>query len=123
MKQSSKNLPQEHLQTEGITLNRSLQQVPNPTVLDAQVSALETRLVESEDARKEERFIWFMVCGLLLNTIIYTVSGVAGGFASIIYLALALVLSKRWGFEGLWEALYAARELVDGKKKQGSEDD
>lgn len=90
-----------------------------PTKRDEQVGTLQTRLDRLEDDRLEERFIWFAVCGLFFNVIAYMAAGgVAGGFVSLIYVALLLVLSKKWGFEGLWEALYQARDLLKGNKPE-----
>jgi hypothetical protein len=103
------------------TTEIALRKVAQPTVLDAQVTALEKRLVESEDGRKEERFLWFTVTGLLLVSFIFVGAGTAAGsFGALIYTAMLLVLSKRWGVEGVWEALYAARDLI-GTKKEGDE--
>jgi hypothetical protein len=47
----------------------------------------------------------------------------AGLVVSLMYIALALVLSKRWGFEDLWEALYHAKRLLPGGKDAASDDD
>lgn len=93
------------------------------TVVDLQVDALQRRLEQSEDQRKEERFLWFMLSGLLLVTLVFSGAGTAAGsFAALIYVAMALVLSRRWGFEDLWGALHAAKELIGFKPSKGEED-
>lgn len=93
------------------------------TVVDLQVDALQRRLEQSEDQRKEERFLWFMLSGLLLVTLIFSAAGTAAGsFSALIYVAMALVLSRRWGFEDLWGALHAAKELIGFKPSKGDED-
>ena len=93
------------------------------TVVDLQVDALQRRLEESEDQRKEERFLWFMLSGLLLVTLIFSGAGTAAGsFSALIYVAMALVLSRRWGFEDLWGALHAAKELIGFKGGKGEGD-
>jgi hypothetical protein len=84
---------------------------------------LQGQLVGEQNARKEERFLWFVGCGLLLIIISFQDAGVAGGsVVSLVYLALILVLSRKWGFEELWEALYAARDLLRGKRSNGDDE-
>ncbi|OYX49117.1 MAG: hypothetical protein B7Y97_09640 [Sphingomonas sp. 32-66-10] len=60
---------------------------------------------------------------MLLVSLIYAGVGVAAGsFAGIIYVAMALVLSRRWGFDDLLGALHAAKELF-GPKNGGKDDE
>lgn len=93
------------------------------TVVDLQVDSLQTKLEQSEDQRKEERFLWFMLSGVLLVSLIYSSAGVAAGsFVALIFVAMALVLSRRWGFDDLWEALHAAKQLIGFKNEKDEED-
>lgn len=102
-------LPIERSLTGGQTLSR----IENVTPVDLQVEELQGRLEKSEDARKEERFLWFCVSRTLLVSLIFVGAGVAAGsFASFIFLAMILVLSRRWGFDDLWEALNDAKRLL-----------
>lgn len=126
MGKSPKNTKPESLDVEapeGENLPAVFTRAGEVTVVDLQVDALQRRLEQSEDQRKEERFLWFMVCGLLMVSLIFNAAGTAaGGFASLIYVAMALVLSRRWGFEDLWSSLHAAKELIGFKPKAGEDD-
>ena len=55
--------------------------------------------------------------GALFLVLTFMAAGAAAGAViSLIYLAMLLVLSRRWGFEDLWEALHAAKGLLPGDK-------
>lgn len=106
----------EPVASEPATDKPHLAKVAEPSVADLQVQALQDRLVESEDHRKEERFLWFAFSGALVLVIAYALSTAAGVVLTPIYLALLLVLSRKWGFEAFWEAMYEAKRLVSSKK-------
>lgn len=48
--------------------------------------------------------------------IAFALSSAAGTVLTPIYLALLLVLSRKWGFEAFWEAMYEAKHLLSPKK-------
>ena len=123
MKPSSKNTGSEPpTNLPAVVPSGHLARGEEPSLVNSQIATLQGQLVEEQDARKEERFLWFAVTGLLFDVITFMAAGaVAGAFVSMVYLALLLVLSKRWGFEDLWEALYAARDLI-GNQKDGAEE-
>lgn len=116
MATSPENTEPEPTENLPVPINPTLTRVEEVTTVDLQVDALQRRLEQSEDQRKEERFLWFMATGLLLVTLIFSGAGTAAGsFAALIYVAMALVLSRRWGFEDLWESLHAAKNLLGFK--------
>lgn len=98
-----------------------LSKIDSPTVTDLQVEALQDRLVQLEDERKEERFLWFAVCGALFIVLAFAVSVPAGSVLTVIYLALLLVYSRKWGVEAFWEAMHDARNLFRRIKDDGDE--
>ncbi len=120
---SQKNTAPASAETSEANLPAVLTRVGEVTVVDLQVDALQRRLEQSEDQRKEERFLWFMLSGLLLVTLIFSGAGAgAGTFASLIYVGMAFVLSKRWGFDDLQSSLYDAKNLLGLKQTGGDED-
>ncbi len=122
MTTSSKNTDAEQLTNPPVIHQGSLAKVAEPTVGDIQVGELQGKLAKSEDDRKEERFLWFMVSGALFVLLSFMAGGAAaGGVISLIYIGMLLVLSRRWGFEDLWEALYAAKSLLPGGKEKDEE--
>jgi len=61
--------------------------------------------------------------GALAIALIFVAAGVtAGTLLTLVYLAMLLVLSRKWGFEPFWEALYAARDLVRGRRDAEDEE-
>lgn len=123
MRTSPENTVQEQTENLPVEISPPLTRAGDVTTTDLQVDALQRRLEQSEDQRKEERFLWFMLSGLLLVTLIFSGAGAAAGsFSALIYVAMALVLSRRWGFEDLWGALHAAKELIGFKGQNGEED-
>ena len=124
MKQSSQSIGEESPANLPAAHVGSLVKVETPSIVDGQIATLQAQLVESHDQRKEERFLWFAACGLLFLVLSFMAAGAAAGtIVSIIYVALLLVLSKRWGFEGLWEALHEARRLIKSEKRDDEGDE
>jgi hypothetical protein len=106
--------------TESASTKGSLIRAGEPTASDLQVDNLSKRLTKSEDQRLEERFLWFAFSGSLFLVLTFMAAGAAAGAViSLLFVAMLLVLSRRWGFEDLWEALHAARNLL--KKDEGDE--
>lgn len=90
-----------------------------PSLESSQIATLQGQLVEEQDERKEERFLWFAACGLLFDVITFMGAGAgAGSVVTLVYVALLMILSKRWGFEGFAEALYDAKKLVGRQKDE-----
>ncbi|MEH0195196.1 hypothetical protein V7S57_03800 [Caulobacter sp. CCNWLY153] len=77
--------------------------VPNPEARDQALAELEKKLQAIEDARKEERFIWIVVCTILID--ILWLSGSENAALSVIVLILELVvlfvLARRMGVEDI----------------------
>lgn len=94
----------------------SIVRTGEPTKRDEQVSVLERQIQSLQDDKLQERFLWYMASGALLLVISFGIHAGAGAVLAPIYLASLLVLSRQWGFEGLWEALYDARKLLKGEK-------
>jgi hypothetical protein len=106
--------------TESASTNKSLVQVSDPTPSDLQVESLQKRLTRAQDELLEERFLWFAFSGTLFLVLTFMAAGaVAGGVVALLFIAMLLVLSRRWGFEDLWEALHAASNLL---KKDGGDE-
>lgn len=104
------------------TTSGNLTKVPEPSLVDDQIAVLQGELVTEKDDRKQERFLWFAACGLLFMVLSFMAAGsLAGSIVALIYVALLLVLSRVWGFEGLWEALHAAKGLLPGGKPNSEE--
>ncbi len=102
--------------TESASTKGSIARVEEPRPNDVQVDSLQRKLTRSEDQRLEERFLWFAFSGSLFVVLSFMAAGlVAGGVVSLLFVAMLLVLSRRWGFEDLWEALYAAKGLLSKK--------
>ncbi|WP_430416730.1 hypothetical protein [Parasphingorhabdus sp.] len=101
--------------------SKSLVQVLEPSSTDIQVSQLQGRLEKAEDSKKEERFLWFMFSGLLVDILAFIAAGTtAGSLVFVIYVTMAVVLSRRWGFEDLWGTLYDVKKLFS--KETSGED-
>lgn len=102
-------------------VNTSLTRVDQPTASDIQVAQLQEQIVTLEANRKEERFGWIAVSGLLFTVIAFMAAGVTAGlFVALIYLALLLFFSKRWGLAEFWESLIFANRVI-GKKREGED--
>lgn len=108
---------QSSLSTENESNKGSLVKIGQAQPIDIQVDNLQRRLTKSEDQRLEERFLWFAFSGSLFLVLTFLAAGVAaGGVMTTLFVAMLLVLSRRWGFEDLWEALHAARSLFSSKE-------
>lgn len=121
MMQSSKNTAPASAEVQSLPA-KHLTQISEPSAVDLQVATLQDRLEASEDCRKEERFLWFSFSGALLVSLIFVAAGrVAGVLLALIYFALLIVLSRKWGFEAFWEAMFLARKLIKGDGGKGEE--
>ena len=106
--------------TESGSTKGSLIRVPEPSPNDLQVDSLQKRLTRSEDQRLEERFLWFAFSGSVFVVLTFMAAGAAAGAViSLLFVAMVLVLSRRWGFEDLWEALHAAKGLLKNDDQEG----
>jgi hypothetical protein len=82
-----------------------------------QIAQLQEQIVTLEANRKEERFGWLAATGLLFTVVSFMAAGVmAGSFVALMYLALLLFFSKRWGLAEFWESVIFANRII-GKSK------
>ena len=93
--------------------------INQPQPQDAQVAQLQKELEEEREGRDHDRFYSAMAIGALVVVIVFMGGNVAAGsFASIIYVAALILLGKRYGVEGVIEALEQAKRLFPSADDQ-----
>lgn len=72
-----------------------------PTKRDRQVEELQESLSAERDARLEERFVFIVVCVLLLDIVFFTVMPTFGGPLALLVLELLILvpLARRMGMQ------------------------
>lgn len=78
-----------------------------PTKYDQLVEELQESLTNERDARREERFVFIVVCVLLFNVVFFTVMPSFGGPLALLVLELLVLvpLAKRMGMQEIAQLL------------------
>lgn len=96
----------------------ALRRAGEPTVVDAQVAALQGDLVDERDGRRQERWVWATATGALMMIIAFNAAGVTGGtIFAIAYFMFVIIYGRICGVEGVEQALSSAKGLLPGGGK------
>ena len=94
---------------------------PPVTERDIQIAELQSALTEEKDARREDRFIFIMVCIILLDAMLFTVMD--NWIAPIVLVALEFVvlipLARRLGVEEAVRILSRFLDRLAASAKNG----
>lgn len=92
-----------------------------PTQKDAQIEELQQDLAEERDARLEERFIFIVVCVLLLDIVFFSVMPSFGGPIALLILQLLILipLARRMGMQEIVTMLDRVLSRIVGKANDG----
>lgn len=79
------------------------QQTSDPTKDDL-IGALQNQLVDEQDKRKEERFVWLCVVILIVDVFTFPHMAIwtAPLLIGIIELLLLIALGRKWGMDDIW---------------------
>lgn len=92
-----------------------------PTQRDALIQELQEDLTAEQDARKEERFLFIVVCVLLLDIAFFSVMPSFGGPLALLILELLILipLARRMGMQEIAEIFNRALSRMAGKATDG----
>ncbi len=98
-------MPSKPLNSQPETLGEIFADEPTPR--DALVKDLQESLADIRDARREERFVFIVICVLLLDVVFFTVMPSFGGPLALLILELLVLipLAKRMGMEEIAKML------------------
>lgn len=122
MRRSSRNSGSGRLPRPPAPVNRNLTPlgpINPPTPLEAQISELQQELEAEREGREHDKFYSAMAIGALVVIIVFmSGNAAAGSFAALIYVAALILLGKRYGVEGVIEALETAKRFASGPKDE-----
>jgi hypothetical protein len=93
-----------------------------PTIQDQQIEELQESLTQEQDARKEDRFVFIVICVILLDVVFFSVLSSLGGPISLLVLELLILipLAKRLGMEEIAQIMSQVIGRVVGKSDNGN---
>ena len=88
---------------------------------DEQIAQLERQLEHERDARREERFVFIVVCVVLLDVVFFSVMPSFGGPLALLVLQLLVLipLARRMGMEEVARILSRVLDRVASKGEEG----
>lgn len=89
----------------------------SPSKKDELIDSLQASLNEERDARKEERFVWFVVVILMFDAFIFQSMTTWTGplVIGVIQVLIVIVLGRRWQMDEIWTITTKLIEKWDGK--------
>lgn len=84
---------------------------------DEQIAQLQTELAEAQDARSEDRFVFIIVCVILLDIVFFTVMPTFGGPVALLLLQLLILipLARRMGMDEIATIINGVISRLAGK--------
>lgn len=88
-----------------------------PSATDEALEALQYDLLNEKDARREERFIWFVVVVVLFDAMVFQsmTNFMAPLVIGVIELLLLIALGRKWGMDSIWTLTEMIVNRWDGR--------
>jgi TRAP-type C4-dicarboxylate transport system permease large subunit len=86
------------------------------------IAVLEQQLEAERDARREERFVFIILCVILLNVVLFSVLDGLGGPLALLVLELIILvpLARRMGIDEIHQILSNVLDRMAGKARNGA---